>query len=78
MRSPASEPSGVGLRASIQPALGGAVAECMKKTVTVGDKYVTFSYICADFCGGSASLDVHFAGSQVMCYAPAEALVCNS
>jgi len=31
MRSPASEPSGAGLRASIQPALGGAVAECMKK-----------------------------------------------
>jgi len=31
MRSPASEPSGAGLRASIQLALGGAVAECMKK-----------------------------------------------
>lgn len=78
MHSPASEPSGAGLRASIQLALGGQSQSVRKKTVTVGDKYVTFSYICADFCGGSASLDVHFAGSQVMCYAPAEALVCNS
>ena len=31
MRSPAPELSVAGLRASIQPALGGAVAECMKK-----------------------------------------------
>ena len=31
MHSPSSEGSEEGLRASIQPALGEAVAECMKK-----------------------------------------------